>query len=415
MVSLRFSLCWSLLLCLTLFSGAALAKKDPHRKAKAVPAVQPNETAAADGAAEARLIDIYVLIGQGRLQQALQKAGSLVEDIPHFQLAQLVYGDLLAARVRPLNALGDVPAPMVASAGPALKDLREESQKRMKALHERPPKGAVPSQFLALSQRSKHAIAVDASRSRLYLFENGTGGLKLLADYYISVGKAGTAKASEGDQRTPLGVYYISSNLDPKSLKDFYGSGALPLNYPNVLDTKRGNTGGGIWLHGTPPKQFARAPQATDGCVVLANPDLERIIRTVEVRSTPVVIAQQLQWISPQAAQADSKPFEDVLMAWRNAKTSGNLQQTLSYYTPDFSSNGKNLDQWTARLKAEMAQMVGRTTQIKDVSMLRWNDSAETMVVTFGEVADGTRSGTTKRQYWIRQDKQWKIFFEGVI
>ena len=415
MVSLRVSLYWSLLVSLALFSGAAIAKKESARKAKPASAAPASGAAVADGVAEARLIDIYELIGQGRLQQALQKADSLVEELPHFQLAQLVYGDLLAARVRPLNTLGDVPAPMVASAGPVLQDLREESQRRMKALRERPPKGAIPSQFLALSQRSKHAIAVDASRSRLYLFENGTEGLKLLADYYISVGKAGTAKASEGDQRTPLGVYYISSNLDPKSLKDFYGSGALPINYPNVLDTKRGNTGSGIWLHGTPPKQFARAPQATDGCVVLANPDLERIIRTVQVRSTPVVIAQQLQWISPQAALAESKTFEEVLMAWRNAKTSGNLQQTLSYYTSDFSSNGKTLDQWTPRLKAEMTQMAGRTTQIKDVSMLRWNDSAETMVVTFGEVADGTRSGMTKRQYWIRQDKQWKIFFEGVI
>ena len=415
MVSLRVSLYWSLLVSLALFSGAAIAKKESARKAKPASAAPASGAAVADGVAEARLIDIYELIGQGRLQQALQKADSLVEEIPHFQLAQLVYGDLLAARVRPLNTLGDVPAPMVASAGPVLQDLREESQRRMKALRERPPTGAIPSQFLALSQRSKHAIAVDASRSRLYLFENGTEGLKLLADYYISVGKAGTAKASEGDQRTPLGVYYISSNLDPKSLKDFYGSGALPINYPNVLDAKRGNTGSGIWLHGTPPKQFARAPQATDGCVVLANPDLERIIRTVQVRSTPVVIAQQLQWISPQAALADSKTFEEVLMAWRNAKTSGNLQQTLSYYTPDFSSNGKTLDQWTPRLKAEMTQMAGRTTQIKDVSMLRWNDSAETMVVTFGEVADGTRYGMTKRQYWIRQDKQWKIFFEGVI
>ena len=415
MVSLRVSLYWSLLVSLALFSGAAIAKKESARKAKPASVAPASGAAVADGVAEARLIDIYELIGQGRLQQALQKADSLVEEIPHFQLAQLVYGDLLAARVRPLNTLGDVPAPMVASAGPVLQDLREESQRRMKALRERPPTGAIPSQFLALSQRSKHAIAVDASRSRLYLFENGTEGLKLLADYYISVGKAGTAKASEGDQRTPLGVYYISSNLDPKSLKDFYGSGALPINYPNVLDAKRGNTGSGIWLHGTPPKQFARAPQATDGCVVLANPDLERIIRTVQVRSTPVVIAQQLQWISPQAALADSKTFEEVLMAWRNAKTSGNLQQTLSYYTPDFSSNGKTLDQWTPRLKAEMTQMAGRTTQIKDVSMLRWNDSAETMVVTFGEVADGTRYGMTKRQYWIRQDKQWKIFFEGVI
>ncbi len=410
----RHSLLWSALLCLVCLSGPALAKKN---QAKTPAPVAPPAAAAtpSEGAAEARLIEIYGLIGRSRHQEALQKASRLVDDIPHFQLAQLVYGDLLAARARPLATMGDVPAPLAAAAGPALQDLRDESLKRMKALRERPPAGAIPSQFLTLSQRSKHAIAVDASRARLYLFENAPTGMKLIADYYISVGKAGISKATEGDQRTPLGVYYISSNLDPKSLKDFYGSGALPLNYPNVLDAKRGNTGSGIWLHGTPPKQFARAPQATDGCVVLANPDLERIIRTVEVRSTPVVIAQQLQWITQQAAQSDSKPFEDVLLSWRNAKASGNLQQTLSYYTADFNSNGKTLDQWTPRLKAEMSQIVGRSVQLKDLSLLRWNDSAETMVVTFGEVADGTRTGWTKRQYWIRQDKQWKIFFEGVI
>lgn len=414
-------LCNSLLLgailCFVGTSGAAQAKKEIAKQSQTrrVAAALASTAAPSEGAAESRLIDIYNLIGHSHHQEALQKAERLVDDIPHFQLAQLVYGDLLAARVRPLATMGDVPTAMATSSAAALQDLRDESLKRMKALRERPPAQAIPSQFLTLSQRSKHAIAVDASRSRLYLFENMPAGLKLIADYYISIGKAGISKVAEGDQRTPLGVYYISSNLDPKSLKDFYGSGALPLNYPNVLDAKRGNTGSGIWLHGTPPKQFARAPQATDGCVVLANPDLERIIRTVEVRSTPVVIAQQLQWITPQAAQSDSKPFENVLMAWRNAKASGNLQQTLSYYTPDFNSNGKTLDQWTPRLKAEMSQIVGRSVQIKDLSLLRWNDTAETMVVTFGEVADGTRTGWTKRQYWIRQDKRWKIFFEGVI
>ena len=415
MYTVRNSLLWGTLLGLLCLSGPAFAKKKHTQRSAPVASAVAAFTPSLDGAAEARLIEIYKLIGHNQHQEALQKAAQLVTDIPHFQLAQLVYGDLLAARVRPLNTLGDVPASLAASAGPALQDLRDESLKRMTALRESPPAGAIPSQFLALSQRSKHAIAVDASRSRLYLFENTPAGMKLLADYYISVGKAGIAKVAEGDQRTPLGVYYISSNLDPKSLKDFYGSGALPLNYPNVLDAKRGNTGSGIWLHGTPPAQFSRAPLATDGCVVLANPDLERIIRTVEVRSTPVVIAHHLQWITQQAAQTDSKSFEDVLSGWRNAKASGNLEQTLSYYTPDFTSNGKTLSQWTPRLKAEMSQIVGRSLELKDLSLLRWNDSAETMVVTFGEVATGTRTGWTKRQYWIRQDKQWKIFFEGVI
>jgi len=368
-----------------------------------------------DGVAEARLIEIYTLIGKAQNREALTKATALVEDQPNFQLAQLVYGDLLAARTRPVKAFGDVPEEMARSAGTTLNELREESLRRIKALRERPPAGSIPSQFLALSQRSKHAIAVDASRSRLYLFENTPTGLSLVSDYYISVGKAGTSKTAEGDQRTPLGVYYITSNLDRKSLKDFYGSGALPINYPNILDSKRGKTGSGIWLHGTPPNQFSRPPQATDGCVVLANPDLDHIIRTVEVRTTPVIIATQLQWVAPHNAKADSKPFEDALYAWRNAKTSGDLNQILSFYTPDFTSNGKTLEQWTPILKTELSKVQGRTIQLKDVSYLRWTDATDTMVVTFGEVADGTKTGWTKRQYWMRQGNQWKIFFEGTL
>ncbi len=370
-----------------------------------------------DGVAEARLIEVYKLIATSQNREALAKADRLVEDYPHFQLAQLVHGDLLATQTRPIKSFGDVPESVIRSVGAsaALAELREESKRRVQSLRERPAPGTVPSQFLAVSQRSKHAIAVDASKSRLYLFENSPSGLNLVADYYISVGKAGTAKSTEGDQRTPLGVYYITSNLDPKSLKDFYGSGALPISYPNMLDSKRGKTGSGIWLHGTPPNQFSRPPQATDGCVVLANPDLQHIIRTVEVRTTPVVIASQLHWVAPQSARAEGKPFEDALFAWRNAKTSGNLQQVLTYYTQDFTSNGKNLNQWMATLKNEIDQTHGRTIQLKDVSYLRWTDAADTMVVTFGEVADGTRIGWTKRQYWIRQENQWKIFFEGVI
>jgi L,D-transpeptidase YnhG len=368
-----------------------------------------------DGVAEARLIEVYNLIGKAQNREALAKAALLVDDLPNFQLAQLVYGDLLAARTRPVKMLGDVQGTLSQGASGNLNELREESSRRIKALRERPPPGTIPSQFLALSQRSKHAIAVDASKSRLYLFENTPTGLNLVSDYYISVGKAGTSKTIEGDQRTPLGVYYITSNLDRKSLKDFYGSGALPINYPNILDSKRGKTGSGIWLHGTPPNQFSRAPQATDGCVVLANPDLDHLIRTIEVRTTPVIIATQLQWIAPHSIRTEGKPFEDALHAWRNAKTSGNLGQILSFYTPDFSSNGKTLAQWTPTLKTELANVQGRTIQLKDVSYLRWTDAADTMVVTFGEVADGTRTGLTKRQYWMRDGTQWKIFFEGTL
>jgi len=390
-------------------------------RAEAATKVAPRATVAPqreprDGEAEARLIEIYKLIGQANPREALRKAEALVKDHPNFQLAQLVYGDLLAGFTRPLRTPGDVPDITAnKAAAPLLAELRQESLLRLRALRERPAPGTVPSQFLALSPRNKHAIAVDASRSRLYLFENAPTGMKLVADYYISVGKSGIEKSVEGDLRTPVGVYFITSNLNPKSLRDFYGSGALPINYPNQLDVKRGKTGGGIWLHGTPPAQFSRAPLSTDGCVVLANPDLERIIRTVEVRSTPVVIAHNLKWVAPQSLAADSKSFENVLQGWHNAKSSGDIAKLTAWYTPDFTSYGKTLAEWTPSLQTELKQLGGRDIQLKDVSYLRWTDTTDTMVVTFGELVKGAKTGRTKRQYWIRQGSQWKIFFEGTI
>jgi murein L,D-transpeptidase YafK len=367
------------------------------------------------GTAEARLLDIYRLIGRYDTRTALVRAERLVSDYPNFALAQLVYGDLLSSRMRSVTSFGDVPANQLKSNAATLSALRSESEARLKALRERPPAGFVPAEFVMLSHANKHAIAVDAARSRLYLFENRDSGVTLIADYYISIGKLGVEKSTEGDQRTPLGVYFITSQLDPKTLKDFYGAGALPINYPNVLDIRRGKTGGGIWLHGTPSDQFSRPPQASDGCVVLANPDLKRIIETVAIRSTPVVIANQLTWVPQDKVRARATPFEARLSAWREAKSSGDLTKLNTFYASDLSTDAKAKDDWQSKLAREVAQVRGRELQIKDLSLLQWQDKEDTMVVTFGEVITGQRTGTTIRQYWSHRAGQWTIFYEGDI
>jgi murein L,D-transpeptidase YafK len=371
-----------------------------------------------DSQAEAKLLRIYQLIGNGQNRQALAESELLLKAQPNFQLAQLVHGDLLSSFVRPVNNPGDLPKslPLAASAAPAaLNELREESLQRLKALRERPPSNTLPSQFLALSDRNKHAIAVDASRSRLYLFENSSTGVKLIADYYISVGKLGIEKVAEGDQRTPLGVYYITGSLNPTSLVDFYGVGALPINYPNPLDLKRGKTGSGIWLHGTPSEQFSRAPKASDGCVVLANPDLNHILKSVSSRTTPVVIADRLNWVTKNSLDTEKASFNTALTAWRQAKVKADTAKLMAFYTTDFSSYGKNLTQWSSTLSNELSNLKGRDIALSNINLMRWIDQNETMVVTFDEVIVGKQTGVTKRQYWIRDGKTWKIFFEGVI
>ncbi len=366
--------------------------------------------------AEAKLLRIYQLIGQGQNRQALLESEQLLKIQPNFQLAQLVHGDLLSSFVRPVNGLGDMPKSSASTA--ALNELREESIMRLKALREKPPANSIPSQFLALSERNKHAIAIDASRSRLYLFENTSSGVKLVSDYYISVGKFGVEKSLEGDQRTPLGVYYITGSLNPNSLVDFYGVGALPINYPNPLDLKRGKTGSGIWLHGTPSEQFSRAPKASDGCVVLANPDLNRILTSVKSRTTPVVIAERLNWVPKTSLDSEKSNFTQILMSWRATKVQADAVKLMAFYTQDFSNYGKNLAQYTALQTVELSKLKGRDIALTNLSLMRWNDQNDTMVVTFDEVIAGSMRGVTKRQYWIRDgkdSKNWKIFFEGVI
>jgi murein L,D-transpeptidase YafK len=388
---------------------AAATATRPARRSASASSIQEASNA------EARLIAVYEMFGRGQARPALAKARDLVRDYPNFQLAQLVYGDLLAAQVPPSNALPDTASIAKMRGNPAMAELHEESKRRLQALRERPPANTVPSQFLTLSTRSRYAIAVDASRSRLYLFENSDKGLKLTADYYISVGKSGTDKVTEGDARTPLGVYYITSSLDPKSLKDFYGAGALPINYPNPYDVRRGKTGGGIWLHGTPPQQFARAPLASDGCVVMANPDLKQLLRKVQIGATPVVTARSLQWISQPQAEKETQSITSAINGWKDARANGNEAQLKKFYLPDFQRSSKKSTEGISAVEEEVKYAQGKRVQLKDMSYLHWRDGDDTMIVTFGEVFEGEKSGRSRRQYWLRQGTDWKLFHEEIL
>jgi hypothetical protein len=89
-----------LVVLMGLYAGSSLsAVQKPSAQGKANPRA-PHQR---DGVAEARLIEILRLIGMADTRNALSKAEKLVSDFPNFQLAQLVYGDLLATRSRSIQ------------------------------------------------------------------------------------------------------------------------------------------------------------------------------------------------------------------------------------------------------------------------------------------------------------------------
>ena len=237
-----------------------------------------------DSGPEPQLSRILDEIEQNRLDTALDLTESLLKQYPNFRLANLIKGDLLLARRMPLTTFGN------ASNAPQekLSDLRDEVIARLKAYRNRAATANyVPRYLLQMPPDQEHAIVVDTQKSRLYLYKNDNGRPRFVADYYISHGKLGGDKTREGDNRTPTGVYHVTSHLSPEKLGDFYGSGAFPINYPNEWDKRQGRGGHGIWLHGTPSDTYSRPPKASEGCVVLSNVDLDSLSKNLPIGRKP--------------------------------------------------------------------------------------------------------------------------------
>jgi hypothetical protein len=238
---------------LLLAAGAAeAAGKAPKHLAKdaASPKIEAHYT---DSGPEPLLAKVFDAIEGNRLDVAMQQTEMLIKAYPNFRLAHLVMGDLLLARSRPLMAFGEGGGP---GAGEKVADLRDEAIVRLKGYRTKPPADYVPRYLLQMHPEQKHAVVVDTQKSRLYLYQNDNGTPRFIADYYISQGKLGAEKAREGDKKTPIGVYHVTSSLPRQKLTDFYGSGAFPINYPNDWDKRQGRNGHGIWLHGTPVRHL---------------------------------------------------------------------------------------------------------------------------------------------------------------
>ncbi|MDD4887345.1 MAG: L,D-transpeptidase [Thiomonas sp.] len=200
-----------------------------------------------DGA-ERRLLHAYAEVAAGHLDAARAQAEQLVRDHPHFSLAQLLLGDVMQASRGDTAGFAAAPAPSS-------------------------PQELAPQNARILELRAE------------------------------ALARLGAGKTQVGDIKTPLGIYFVTLKIGTKDLKPLYGAGALTLIYPNEWDKQQGHTGFGVWLHGAPPNSDTRVPLASDGCVVLSNPDVRSLMADTPAGGTPVVITRHVQWLdAPQWA-----------------------------------------------------------------------------------------------------------------
>lgn len=348
-------------------------------------------------------------VRENRLDVALNEVDSLLKTNPNFKLAQLVRGDLLLARSKPIGDFGAAPnAPR-----DRVQDLREEANARLQRVQQQQPI-AVPKYLWQLSPKQRYAVVVDTSKSTLYLYENVKGEPRYVADFYISVGKKGADKLSEGDQKTPLGVYFVNQHLTKDKLTDFYGSGAYPISYPNEWDKRLGRDGHGIWLHGTPSDTYSRPPLASNGCVVLNNDDLTHLGSHLQVGVTPVIITRKMDWMAD-----DDLSERDALLKsieqWRNDWASRDTENYLSHYARDFSTGTVTLPAFAQQKRLVNSGKTWIKVKLSDLSVFPYPNQPDMVVVNFEQDYESNNLSNRmhKRQYWMKRDGRWQIVYEG--
>lgn len=142
------------------------------------------------------------------------------------------------------------------------------------------------------ASRDRPVVVVVKATRRCHLLRAGA----VVASFRADLGRAGLAdKLFAGDRATPEGRYRVTEKRD-RGATSFYR--ALMLDYPNEDDreeyadaVRRGlvprgrGIGGLIEIHG----RGGRGVDWTDGCVAVADADMDRLFAAVEVGS-PVVI-----------------------------------------------------------------------------------------------------------------------------
>jgi murein L,D-transpeptidase YafK len=360
---------------------------------------------------ETQLVKSLQSINSNNLDSALSQVDGLLRTNPNFRLAQLVKGDLLMARAGALNHFGDA----ANATHDQIDDLRDEARVRLNRILTPSDTKLVPRFLWQLDAEQKYVLVVDTSRSTLIVYQNVNGEPHYVTDFYVTIGKLGTKKVSEGDQRTPIGVYFIKADLPKNQLSDIYGSGAFPLSYPNEWDEKNNRTGKGIWLHGTPSDTYSRPPKASNGCVVLTNEDLNKLAPYLQVGVTPVIIASQID-ASTDADQSDHTALMQEIEQWRKDWSSLDTNAYLKHYAASFENDSNmNYAAWAKQKQLVNSGKSWIKVGISNVSVFAYPDQPNMVVVNFEQDynSNNLANKMKKRQYWIKQNNTWQIIYEG--
>ncbi len=264
----------------------------------------------------------------------------------------------------------------------------------------------LPAALIKVPESLPSIFVAEAGTAQFYRFEQSDGAIVHAGSVYMSIGRAGAGKQHSGDRRTPLGVYFVTEQLDTTRLHEKYGVSAFPLDYPNAWDERMQRDGDGIWVHGVDPALGRRPTRDTDGCIALANKDLLALLPEFQANETPVVVTQTIAWTTAAQNEALRSELEESVSRWASSQTNGDQYAYLSSYDDDFERWGMNRDEWLSLSLRTASEREVEAVEVSDLLLLGYPDEDGLYLSRFRlqRVTGGTAVETLKRLYWRRDE-----------
>ncbi len=307
-----------------------------------------------------------------------------------------------------------LPAPLAAGDGVA--DLPAPAAMRIDGSSPELLRGH-PANLFQLPRSVKNALVFDLRDNRMHIYEADEGGSNPIGDYFVAVGKNGIEKRREGDEKTPVGIYFVSSYISGDSLPAIYGVGAFPISYPNAWDRRLGRTGSGIWIHGTDKDEASLLPQSSRGCLTLRNADFMTLSQFVRIRRTPVIVSDAVSWTSPAEQQADRASLAAAIEIWRGDWESLNSDAYFRHYSADFRTDSQTRAAWITYKRRVNSSKTYIRVGVDDIGIYAYPGEQELFLVTFEQSyqSNNFRGRKWKHQYWRREAGDWRIVHESGI
>jgi murein L,D-transpeptidase YafK len=202
---------------------------------------------------------------------------------------------------------------------------------------------------------SPYALVVDKKARMLTLWKQEANKLLKVKEFPSDMGKEGGDKTSEGDHKTPEGIYFLQKLMEGPGLTyDLYGVRAYTMDYPNVFDRRLGKSGSGIWLHAIPEKLTLE--RGSRGCVVVRNEAITELGKYITLEKTPILIYESVAYTPAVEHEKTLNETEAWLGRWLQAWKSKNIDDYMKFYSEKFTGNGMNWTQWKKH-KTGLAQM----------------------------------------------------------